>query len=206
MPAVQFSRKKKRHKGITHKQVKVARGEYDMHKAIAHPTLLKSRKLHGRIDYQGIPISIETGKSRIRAWHDPHNNTSGMTLMKDHYGYITNGPDGTDGDKLDAYVGPDMQAENVYIVNQMKAPDFTTFDEQKIMLGYPDEEAARKAYLRHYDKPQFLGSIDTMTLQEFKDKIASGNYNGKIVKSEQDEHSTKCSSEQAKEIGSKPLS
>lgn len=173
-----------RHTGGTHTQQKVARGEYDMHKSIAHPvSLIKSRKLHGRLDYQGIPISIETGKSRIREWHDPHNNTQGMTRMDSHYGYITNGPDGTDGDKLDVYVGPDMQAANVYIVNQMKAPDFQSFDEQKIMLGYTDEATARKAYLRHYDNPQFLGSMDTMPFAEFKQKIESGSYHGKMIKS-----------------------
>lgn len=161
---------------------------YDMHKSIAHPvSLIKSRKLHGRMDYQGIPISIETGRSRIREWHNPHNDTQGMMLMKDHYGYITNGPDGTDGDKLDVYVGPDMQAANVYIVNQMKAPDFQSFDEQKIMLGYPDEGAARKAYLRHYDNPQFLGCMDTMPFAEFKQKIESGEYHGKMIKSESEQ-------------------
>lgn len=179
-----------RHKGVTHKQVKVARGEYDMHKSIAHPvSLIKSRKLHGRMDYQGIPISIETGRSRIREWHNPHDNTSGMMLFKDHYGYITNGPDGTDGDKLDVFVGQNMQAPNVYIVNQMKAPDYTEFDEQKVMLGYDSEEAAKAAYLSHYDNKRFFDSIVTVPFADFKAKVESGEYHGKAITKSTDEKS-----------------
>lgn len=120
-----------------------------------------------------------------------------MTLMKHPYGYIK-GIDGTDGDELDVYVGPDRQAANVYIVNQMKAPDFTEHDEQKCMLGFPTEEAAREAYLKHYDNPRFLGSITTLPFEDFKAKVLSGNYDGKMVKSKQ-----KCSREQAKAIGDK---
>lgn len=138
-------------------------------------------KLHGTMDFNGIPISIENGRSRIREWHNPHDGSSGMTLMKHPYGYIR-GIKGSDGDELDVYVGTDRQAPNVYIVNQTKAPNFTEYDEQKVMLGFPTEEAARSAYLKHYNDPRFLGSITTMPFEEFKSKVTSGKYDGKMVK------------------------
>lgn len=165
-------------------------------KPIRHNDLLKAYKLDGKMDFNGIPISIENGRSRIRAWHDPHNNTSGMTLMKHPYGYIR-GIKGTDGDELDVYVGPDRQAKNVYIVNQMKAPGFTKFDEQKVMLGFADQEAARSAYLKHYDNPRFLGSITVMPLEEFREKVMSGRFDGKMVKSDTSHSKRKAMKEAA---------
>ncbi len=137
--------------------------------------LIKSRSLDGRIDFNGLPVSIETGKSRIRAWSDPHTGKNGMTLMRNPYGYIK-GTLGQDGDAVDAYVGPHRDAENVYIINQKKGPDFVKHDEQKCMLGFRDEQEAREAYLRHYDDPRFLGSVITIPFEAFKEKIESGRY------------------------------
>lgn len=132
--------------------------------------LKKARKLDGKIDFNGLPISIETGRSRIRQWFDPHSDRSGMTLMRYPYGYVK-GSLGQDGEAVDVYVGPHRNASNVYIVNQMKAPDFAEHDEQKVMLGFKTGDEAREAYLRHYDDQRFLGSIITMSFEEFKEKV-----------------------------------
>jgi len=142
--------------------------------------LLKARPLHGRLDFRGLPVSVENWKHSARAWKDPHNNTEGMTRMRYSYGYIR-GTLGTDGDQLDVYIGPDWDAPMVYIVHQMAPPDFTSYDEDKCMLAFSSADAAREAYLKQYDDPRFFGSMTEMPFDEFKEKIYQCK--GKMVKS-----------------------
>ena len=127
-------------------------------------------RLSRRMTFRGLQISVETDKGEKRHWHDPHEHKSGTTLMHYPYGYIRR-TEGTDGDHVDVYVGPNEDAKNVYLVNQMKAPDFKRFDEQKCMLGFNTLDEAKKAYLMHYNKPGFLGSVTTLPFDEFKEKV-----------------------------------
>jgi len=127
-------------------------------------------RLSRRMTFQGLQISIETDKGEKRHWYDPHEHKSGTTLMKFPYGYIRR-TEGVDGDHVDVYIGPNEEAKNVYVVHQMKAPDFKKFDEDKCMLGFDTLEDAKKAYLAHYNDTRFLGSITIMPFEEFKDKV-----------------------------------
>jgi len=143
---------------------------------------MAARKLEGRLTFRGLEISIETDKGSKREWHDPHSGESGSTLMKFPYGYIRKTL-GTDGDHVDVYVGPNEAADNVYIVNQMKKPDFKTFDEQKCMLGFDNAIAAKKAYLDHYNDDRFFGSMATLSFEEFKTKVLDKDNHGEKVAS-----------------------
>jgi len=127
-------------------------------------------RLSRRITFRGLQISVETDKGEKRHWYDSHNKEHGTTTMKHAYGYIRR-TEGVDGDHVDVYVGPNEDAKNVYIVHQMKAPDFKKFDEDKCMLGFDTLEEAKKAYLAHYNKLGFLGSVTTMPFEEFKEKV-----------------------------------
>lgn len=149
--------------------------------------LLKAaRQLHGRMEFNGLQISIENRRGSLRQWYDPHEDRNGVTRMRYPYGYIRM-TEGTDGDHHDVYVGPHRDAPNVYIVNQMKAPDFTIPDEQKTMLGFLSEDDARQAYLDHYDDSRFLGSITSMPFEEFKRKVlATKDGAQKLVKGGED--------------------
>jgi len=143
----------------------------------------KSRSLHGRMEFQGLQISIENRRGSLRQWYDPHNKENGTTRMKYPYGYIRM-TEGTDGDHVDCYVGPHKDAKTAYVVHQMKAPDFKTYDEDKVMLGFSSMEEARSAYLAHYNDKRFLGSIITMPMEKFKAKVlATRDRPGKIRKS-----------------------
>jgi len=131
--------------------------------------------LSRRMEFQGLNISIETDKGEYRHWYDPHKEESGKTLMKHPYGYIRRTL-GVDGDHCDVYVGPNEQAKNVYVVNQMKKPKdgtkmWTVFDEQKHMLGFNTAAEAKAAYLQHYDDPRFFGSVTAMPFDEFKTQV-----------------------------------
>jgi hypothetical protein len=132
------------------------------------------------MDFKGLPISIENGKSSCRQWYNPDVGNYGITRMDNPYGYIR-GTLGVDGDAVDVYVGPDRDALMVYIIHQTKAPDFTEYDEDKCMLGFPSADAAKEAYLKHYNDPRFLGPITAMTFDEFKEKLVS--HNGRMIKS-----------------------
>lgn len=133
-------------------------------------TLEKSRKLHARLVFQDFQISIENRKGSVRHWYDPHTDTKGKTKMLYPYGYIRL-TEGTDGDHVDVFIGPNENAKNVYVVHQMKAPSFKEFDEDKCMLGFDSAAEAKEAYLKHFDRPDFFGSMTTMTVDEFRQKL-----------------------------------
>jgi hypothetical protein len=139
------------------------------------------RRLHGKMEFRGLPVSIENAKSSSRQWHNPHNNTSGITRFEHPYGYFRGGCIGMDGDATDCFIGPNREAETVFIITQTKAPDFVEIDEQKIMLGWDTEEEAKAAYLNHYSEPRFFHSILAMPFEEFKEKLAS--HKGRMIKS-----------------------
>jgi hypothetical protein len=146
-------------------------------------TLLeKARRLQGRLKWNGFDISIENRKGSVRRWYDPHTDTEGETKMVWPYGYLKM-TEGLDSDHIDVFVGPHEDAPRVYVVNQMKAPSFRELDEQKVMLGFRSAKAAKRAYLQHFDQPGFFGSMTTMTVDAFRDKVFSRK--GVMIKGEQ---------------------
>lgn len=129
----------------------------------------------GRIDFQGLPITVETRRGAFRLWRDPNTGGDGITRMQMPYGYVR-GTLGVapDGDHLDVFVGPYLDSDRVFVVHQRKAPDFAEWDEDKVMLGFTSAAEARTMYLKHYTDKRFLGSTDEMSMDEFKSKIRPG--------------------------------
>lgn len=146
-------------------------------------------KLQGRTTFQGLSISIENRKGSVRRWYDPHGKEKGSTKMHFAYGYIRR-TEGTDGDHVDVYIGPQADASHAFIVDQMKKPEgdikkdgkpWTKFDEQKVMLGFPSAAAAKAAYLKQYDDPRFFGTMKAMPMSEFIKKVLDKKSHGKKV-------------------------
>lgn len=150
-------------------------------KSIEEPVLYveKSRKLHGRIDFQGLPISIENREGSRRYWYDPAADEHGSTKMKYPYGYIR-GTLGLDGDEVDVFVGPNSDSSKVFVVTQMTRPEFEKVDEQKVMLGFNSAKEAKEAYLQHFNDPKFFGSMKEMDIEEFRQKLSRTK--GKLIK------------------------
>ncbi len=98
--------------------------------------------------------------------------------MKYAYGYVR-GTLGTDGDEVDVYIGPNEKSDKVFVVTQMKTPEFKEVDEQKCMLGFNSAKDAKKAYIDQYDNPKFFGSMKEMSLDDFKEKLKT---KGKLIK------------------------
>lgn len=136
------------------------------------------RKGHTR--FAGLAITIENPVGSTRSGVD-RGGKRWSTRMKCSYGYFK-GSLGVDGDHLDCYLGPDEAADTVYLVNTMAPPNFTKPDEQKVMLGFNSEEAARRAFLLHYDNPRFLGSITAMPLERFKRELRTTRERPRMLK------------------------
>jgi len=114
--------------------------------------------------FQSIPIILENKEGTVRSWHNAEG--AGKTFMCYDYGYI---PDtmGMDGDEIDVYIGPEEYSSHVFIINQLKAPEFTEVDEWKVMLGFDTADQATEAYMNQYNKAQFYGECEAVSLELF---------------------------------------
>jgi len=126
--------------------------------------LQKSFALQGHLSFQGIPIAIENKVGTIRRWVS--EDGAGETKMLHAYGYIKH-TEGDDGDEIDVYIGPAPDAPMAYIVHQ-QSPDTGRYDENKVMLGFLNEEQAVAAYKAQYDNPDFLVAVSPMDIAHFK--------------------------------------
>ena len=129
----------------------------------------ESHKLHYKTEFQDLPISVENRKGSVREGTDPKTGKPWRTKMKNPYGYIR-GTKGVDGDSVDVYLGPEEEAGKAFVVHQ-KDPETGKFDEDKVMLGFPSKTKARKAFLKHYDDPDFLGPISAIPMPKLKKKL-----------------------------------
>jgi hypothetical protein len=132
--------------------------------------------LQGRTKVHGMGISIENKKGSVRSGTDKDGHDWSIKMNFD-YGYIR-GTVGKDKDHVDCYIGPNPDAETVFIVHQ-NDPATGKYDEDKVMLGFDSDDEARKAYLSQYDRPGFLGDIDAMDIDTFKEKAFDPNNKGK---------------------------
>ncbi len=154
---------------------------YTLKKNLEKSLTWSGHKLQDRTSWNGLKISIENKKGSVRRGVDKDGH-QWATKMHFDYGYIR-GSEGTDGDHVDCYLGDNMDAKKVYIVHQ-NDPVTHKYDEDKCMLGFDTLEDAKKAYLMQYDRPGFLGKIDTMDFDEFKEFVLlKRNHGKKIIKS-----------------------
>ena len=149
---------------------------YKAYKELNKSLTYSGYKLQGRTRLYGMNISIENKKGSYRSGTDKDGH-KWRTYMNYDYGYIR-GTEGTDSDQIDVYVGPDKNAEKVYIIHQ-NDPVTHKYDEDKCMLCFSSAADAKKAYMKQYDRPGFYGSMTTMTVDEFKSFVFSKK--GKMI-------------------------
>lgn len=124
----------------------------------------------GHIAYAGLDISIENPAGSIRSGVGQSGRKWSRALRAD-YGYVK-GSESADGDHVDVFLGGDGEAQQAYVIDQLK-PD-GTFDEHKVMLRYPSQQAAEKAYLENYPKGwKGLGAITAVPLEKFNTWVKS---------------------------------
>lgn len=124
----------------------------------------------GHIKINGFDVTIEQPAGSVRSGKDVNGKEWSVT-MNNTYGYIR-GTKGVDGDHIDVFLGPDMNSDMVYVVDQVNTDG--SFDEHKVMMGFSSLEDARSAYLSNYEEGwKGLGNITGVTLDGFKKWIDS---------------------------------
>jgi uncharacterized protein len=102
--------------------------------------------------YEGMPLHIENEKGTTRKSRDPSNPW--QAIMAADYGYII-GTGSAEGPRegMDIFLYENPNFDKVYVINQR---DLVTggFDEHKVMLGFPSENAAKSAYISSYSDLQ----------------------------------------------------
>ena len=131
------------------------------------------------VKVHGIPVALEWRKGETRKYfnHDPLKRKSTGSIdynqkMKVDYGYVKGVID-ADGEELDVYLGPDRESEKVFVLEKLRKTD-SSFDENKVMLGYGTKDEARKSYLQHQGSDE-LGKIIELTVPAFKARFMRKN-------------------------------
>lgn len=119
----------------------------------------------GTIDFQGIPVLVETARGDTRSGTDP-NGKPWSVVMSAHYGEVANTV-GVDGDPVDVFVGDDAEAPEVYVFHTRVAGT-REYDEDKAFLGFRTLSAARRAFFAAYTRGGMLESVTTWTVEQFK--------------------------------------
>ena len=119
----------------------------------------------GTIDFQGLPVLVETARGDTRRGVDPDGN-AWEVVMPAHYGEIA-GTVGVDGDPVDVFVGDDANAPDVYVFHTRHAGT-REYDEDKAFLGFRTLTDARRAFFAAYDRRGMLESVTTWTVEDFK--------------------------------------
>ena len=120
-----------------------------------------------------IKIALETPDGVTRTGKDDKGEVWETTMKDVDYGFIR-GSKGADTDQIDAFVStkPDATYTNVFIVDQLDANG--AFDEHKVMVGFPNQAAAVKAYKQQYAKGWKVGPITQMSQKKFEGWVKGG--------------------------------
>lgn len=140
------------------------------------------RKLADRIEWGGLNISIEHRPGDLRQWGPRADQ---VTRMRHAYGYVR-GSVGADGEHHDVFVGTGTPEDSphVYIFDTLKSPGYTELDEQKTMLGFPSQKAARRALDMHYtDAERRIGRCRSMPLPVFRHKVLRTTEDRPLIRS-----------------------
>lgn len=118
--------------------------------------------------FNGLTVCVENLAGSTRSGVSKEGK-DWSTNMKNDYGYISR-TEGEDGEHVDVYLGPNEDAEYVYVIHQAK-PETGKYDEDKCMVGFDESDKAVKAYLTHYDSPKFFGAVTAVPFSMFKEKV-----------------------------------
>lgn len=124
-----------------------------------------------KMEFAGIPISVETDVGQARTWKDPVSGEERATIMRFPYGYIPD-TEGMDDGSVDVFVGPVSDAPNAYVILINKPPTFEAADEEKVFLGFSNIYDAIGAFLQHYgNQEKFIRKVNVVPVAELKKSL-----------------------------------
>ena len=151
-------------------QIQSAEAEVSTNPTEAQKEAGNYKKGHVKID--GFDVTIENPKGSVRRGTDADGKEWEQEIQNT-YGYIR-GTEGVDGDHIDVFLSDDPSQGFVFVIDQVNKDG--SFDEHKVMYGFPDIESARKAYLSNYeDGWTGLGAITPVSKEEFKKWMQSSH-------------------------------
>jgi len=125
-----------------------------------------------KLNWKGFRISIENPAGSVRKGKDWEFE------VKHDYGYIR-GTKGNDGDQIDCFVGPNMESELIFVIDQVKKGG-RKFDEHKCIIGATNKAQAKQIYLSCYPKGKKCGDITSMTLDQFRKWLENGDHRKRV--------------------------
>lgn len=146
--------------------------------SVADPTEAQARagnykKAH--VTVHGLPITIETQRGKMRRGIGADGEPWEVRMPAD-YGYFKKS-EGADGDHVDCYIGPNVKAPKVFVVDQRDA-ETGEFDEHKCLVGFGSKEQALAIYRKAFSDgrgQERIGNVKTMAVDEFKDWLRNGD-------------------------------
>lgn len=154
---------------------KIEQAGYNTAKNPSQAQAVANNYKKGRVTLHGLAIAIENPRNSERRGVDP-SGKAWVNRMAAHYGHFEKYK-GADGDGLDVFIGLIPESQAVFIINQLD-PATKLFDEHKVMLGFPDWDAAKKAYLNSYDHGwRGLGDYIACDIEQFAWWLKHGNKN-----------------------------
>jgi hypothetical protein len=120
----------------------------------------------------GVTMKFEYLKGDVRSGVNGATGKKWSRKMRDCYGYMpgTYGK-GADGEAIDVYFNPEPLDGPVYKIKQKKKTG--EYDEDKFMVGYGSELAARQAFKRNMPDWAF-GSMTRMSMKAFRNLVGQG--------------------------------
>jgi ppGpp synthetase/RelA/SpoT-type nucleotidyltranferase len=130
-------------------------------------------------EFRGIPVIIQWPKGSTRVG-ERKDGTPFKTEMHADYGYIPDTIAAGDEERLDVYIGPDKEADTVYVVEQVRK-DSGEFDEYKMMLGFSSLEEAEETYTYQLgdDADVELDDISEIPFDYLFDHVMAERHNDK---------------------------
>jgi superfamily II DNA or RNA helicase/predicted RNA methylase len=136
-----------------------------------------------KIAWRGMEISIENEAASMRRGTN-RDGKSWEQRMSHPYGYFR-GTEGVDGDHVDCFVGPNLDAPTVFVVHARKINRWDEYDEDKVMVGFNSAAEAKQAFLDNYSDPRFFGDMVEMPADEFLTKVKATKDAPAMIKAQQ---------------------
>jgi ribosomal protein L37AE/L43A len=144
--------------------------------------------------WNGLSLIIENPVGSTRSGQDDSGKFWKIKLS-DHYGFIKN-TEGEDGEGVDVFVNPqalehlDQIDSPIYVIHQVIDGEY---DEDKVMLGYPDAETAQAAYCRNYSKDcDLFGGMDELNEETFMNEYLKEHWKPKAKYSKEAALQKRC--------------
>lgn len=116
------------------------------------------------VDFGGIPVLVDRPRGFVQRKLDDAGQLLWERTYQADYGYLA-GTEGGDHEGLDVFLGSDPATAAAWWAVQTHEDG--SFDEYKLLLGFPDEEAARACYVAHIPAER-LASLTPMPLERLR--------------------------------------